>query len=108
RVPSEGQLFRQGLTTIALDLEPVKADNFEVGVRMFLGSRISVESSVYLLRKTDDVVTFTDDNGVRVSTNAGKTSHRGIETGLLIQPIDGLSVTDRKSTRLNSSHVKIS
>ncbi len=93
RVPSEGQLFRQGLTTNALDLEPVKADNFEVGVRMFLGSRISVESSVYLLRKTDDVVTFTDDNGVRVSTNAGKTSHRGIETGLLIQPIDGLSVT---------------
>ncbi|MFQ5568995.1 MAG: TonB-dependent receptor [Rhodothermales bacterium] len=92
RVPSEGQLFRQGSTTNTLDLEPVKADNIEVGVRAQVIDEVQVEVSAYTMTKTDDIVGFTDANGVRISTNAGETLHRGVEVGLLIQPVADLDV----------------
>lgn len=93
RVPSEGQLFRQGSTTNTLDLEPVKADQFEVGLRLRPTPSLHVDVSAYDLRKTNDLVTVVDENGVRISTNAGATSHQGVEAGITVEPADGLHVT---------------
>lgn len=92
RVPSEGQLFRQGSTTNTLDLDPVKADNYEIGVRMYLSRMARAEVSAYYLTKTDDIVEFIDLEGISISTNAGETSHRGIEAGLSLAPVDGLEL----------------
>lgn len=51
---------------------------------------MQLELAVYDLRKSDDIVTYVDDAGALISTNAGRTSHRGIEAGLHIQPLPGL------------------
>lgn len=93
RVPTEFQLFRPGSTTNTLDLKPVKADNVEAGLRLQPTSWFGLDVSLYELRKTDDIITFVNAEGVRVSTNAGKTSHRGIEGALELQPLTGLQLT---------------
>jgi outer membrane receptor protein involved in Fe transport len=93
RVPSEYQLFRQGSTTNTLDLKPVKAENVEGGLRLQPAAWVGLDLSVYNLRKTDDIITYVDAAGVRISTNAGKTSHRGIEGGIHLRPVAGLQLT---------------
>ena len=87
RVPSENQLFRQGSTSNTLDLEPVKVNSYELGLRGSPASWLEGEVSLYLMNKNDDIVTFTDTDGIRISTNAGATSHKGVELGLTFQPI---------------------
>ena len=92
RVPSEGQLFRQGSTNNTLDLKPVRAENLESGLRLRVTPDVDLEVSVYRLWKTDDIITFTDAVGIRITTNAGETSHTGIETALRLRPFQGLEV----------------
>jgi iron complex outermembrane receptor protein len=83
RAPSEGQLFRPGTTVASLDLEPVKVDSYEVGVRGKGAERVSYELSVYQMTKTDDLLTYQDpDTGDRSTVNAGETLHQGVELGL--------------------------
>ena len=86
RVPSQGQLFRQGKSTNTVDLKPVKVDNYEIGLRGSLGeradSKVSYEVSVYYMVKSDDILTFKHADGSRETMNAGETLHKGIETGL--------------------------
>jgi iron complex outermembrane receptor protein len=90
RVPSQGQLFRQGKSTNTVKLDPVKVDNYEIGLRGSLGgkageradSKVNYEISVYYMVKEDDILTFKYDDGSRETQNAGKTLHQGIETGL--------------------------
>lgn len=97
RAPSESQLFRpssvsgtnaaaqtaaQQSAQAALALEPIKADQFEVGVRG-KASGIKYEVSVYQLEKRDDIISYTEPvTNIRRSTNAGETRHRGVEVGL--------------------------
>jgi outer membrane receptor protein involved in Fe transport len=83
RAPSEGQLFRPGTSEESLDLDPVKVDSYEVGVRGKGGERIGYELSVYRMTKTDDLLRFEDPvTGDRSTVNAGETLHQGVELGL--------------------------
>lgn len=91
RAPSESNLFRPGSNTESLNLDAVKADSFEVGVRAQPTSRINYEVSVYTMLVTDDLVTYEDPvSGDRTTVNAGETSHTGIELGFGSQFIETL------------------
>src|SRR5690606_30736870 len=79
RAPSEGQLFRQGSAVNTVDLSPVKADNLELGVRARIAGRVDVEAAAYRMTKTDDVLSFTREDGSTETVNAGETLHRGSE-----------------------------
>lgn len=92
RAPSEGQIFRpssattapaaQALTDSALALKPIKADQFEVGVRG-TAAKVSYELVAYDLTKRDDLVSQRDTvTNFTQTVNTGKTSHRGVELGL--------------------------
>ncbi|MBI5460977.1 MAG: TonB-dependent receptor [Gammaproteobacteria bacterium] len=83
RVPSEGQLFRQGSALDTVGLEPVKVDNYEVGVRGRAVGDSTYEVSVYRMTKEDDILDYRDPvTGATEAVNAGETLHRGIELGL--------------------------
>ena len=83
RAPSEGQLFRPGSNAASLDLDAVKANSYEMGLRGQPSDNINYEISIYAMHVKDDLVSFidpiTDD---RTTVNAGKTLHKGIELGL--------------------------
>jgi iron complex outermembrane receptor protein len=96
RAPSEGQLFRQGQALNTIGLKPVKADNVEVGLRGQAGQRVSYEVSVYSMKKTDDILSYTHPDGSQETVNAGETLHRGVELAL------GLALTE--SLRLDASY----
>ena len=82
RAPSEGQLFRQGSALNTIDLDPVRADNLEMGVRVTPRRGLSFDLSVYRLDKRDDILPFRDPiDGTTIAVNAGKTRHRGLEAG---------------------------
>lgn len=83
RVPSEGQLFRQGSALNTIGLDPVKVDSYELGVRGKLLAQTQYEVSVYHMTKQDDILSYRDPvTGATESVNAGETLHRGIELGL--------------------------
>ena len=87
RAPSESQLFRQGSAENTVDLDPVKADNLDLGLRGRVGQPIGYEVVAYYLVKTDDIVTYQDTTtGTRETQNAGETLHRGIEAELSATP----------------------
>jgi outer membrane receptor protein involved in Fe transport len=82
RAPSEGQLFRQGSAFNTIDLDPVRADNFEVGLRLAPRRGLSFDISAYRLVKRDDILSYRDPvDGRTTAVNAGKTRHRGLELG---------------------------
>ncbi len=82
RAPSEGQLFRPGSNQASLELDPVKADSYEIGVRGNLGHQLTYEASYYYMKKKDDLVTYEDAiTGDRYTSNAGETLHKGLELG---------------------------
>lgn len=82
RAPSESQLFRQGRAINTVDLKPVKADSFEVGLRGHRGKKLRYEVSLYSMTKKDDILTYRYPDGTRETVNAGETEHRGIEIGV--------------------------
>lgn len=92
RIPSESQVFRQGQTVNTIDLQPIKANNYETGLRGGVGNGVEYEVSVYSLIKTDDIVSYVNPDGTRENLNAGKTSHRGVEISLVLQPVNSLNL----------------
>lgn len=87
RVPSEGQLFRQGTAANTIDLRPVKADNFEAGLRARPHRLVSFDLSAYQLEKRDDILTWRNPiDGATEVRNAGRTSHRGLELSADVRP----------------------
>lgn len=87
RVPSEGQLFRQGSAANTIDLDPVRADNLEAGVRAVPWGFLSVDASVYRLDKRDDILTWRNPvDGSTEARNAGRTSHQGVELAVDARP----------------------
>jgi outer membrane receptor protein involved in Fe transport len=83
RAPSEGQLFRQGSAFNTIDLDPVRAENVEIGLRVSPRPGLSFDVSTYRLVKHDDILAYRDPlDGLTTAVNAGKTSHRGIEAGV--------------------------
>lgn len=87
RAPSQGQLFQQNEAESTVDLEPVKVDSWEAGVRGQLGPRLLYQVAAYDMRVTDDILEFRGDGTQRVAVNAGETRHRGVEASV------GLAVT---------------
>ncbi len=82
RVPSEGQLFRAGRNARSTELQPVRAESYELGLRR-AGKRFHYDVSLYDMRLHDDILTYRDTTtGDRYVTNAGETRHRGIEVGV--------------------------
>ena len=82
RVPSEGQLFRQGSTRNTVDLKPVRADSVEVGLRATPVKALSIQVSAYRLEKRDDILAYRNPlDGYTDSVNAGQTRHQGVEVG---------------------------
>lgn len=90
RTPSESQLFRPSSGTAAtaqtnalsaIDLKPVKVNNFEVGLKGRGDHRLAWEMSIFDMKKRDDIVSYQDPTGARLTQNAGRTRHRGIEVG---------------------------
>jgi outer membrane receptor protein involved in Fe transport len=93
RAPSESQLFRQGAAVNTVDLEPVRAQSWEAGFRTALAGVVTLEVTGYSMRLRDDILTFFDpSNGLRLSQNAGATSHRGLELGAGVGLGGGLQV----------------
>jgi outer membrane receptor protein involved in Fe transport len=82
RAPSEGQLFRQGSAASTVDLKPVRADNLEAGFRGEALGRLSYSLSAYRMTIRDDILTYRETDGNRVTSNAGETLHRGVEVGV--------------------------
>ncbi|NMG31130.1 TonB-dependent receptor [Aromatoleum evansii] len=92
RAPSESQLFRPSRATSrasalalaqsALELEAIRAEQFELGIRGVVAG-VSCDLVAYDLTKHDDIVSQRDPETTQtITTNAGKTRHRGIELGL--------------------------
>jgi outer membrane receptor protein involved in Fe transport len=81
RVPEEGQLFRQGNNADSIHLEPVTADNYEVGLRGAGMDGLTWELSLYRTIKDNDILTTRTGIGP-TQTNNGKTEHTGIEVAL--------------------------
>lgn len=82
RTPSQGQLFQQNSALNTVDLEPVKVDSYEAGIRGQLGGRLLYQASVYNMKMTDDILTFITPSNTREAVNAGATRHKGIELGM--------------------------
>ncbi|RAP36846.1 TonB-dependent receptor [Candidatus Marinamargulisbacteria bacterium SCGC AAA071-K20] len=97
RVPSISRLFRSGSTQNTDDLKPVKADNFELGMRGKTDG-FSYEIAAYYMTKSDDIVTYIDGSDRKI-TNAGKTAHRGIE--IEFQKLFGNEIKFRVATGLS-------
>jgi len=92
RAPSEGQLFRQGRSVNTVDLDPVQARQYELGIRGQFG-QVNYGFSVFDLEKSDDVLSFVDPvSGDRLATNNGTTTHRGVELGLTASMTDTITL----------------
>lgn len=82
RVPSQSQLFRQGSALNTVNLDPIRANSYEIGMRARAGDRLSLEISAYTMTVTDDILTFFNTVTFTSETsNAGETRHRGLEVG---------------------------
>jgi outer membrane receptor protein involved in Fe transport len=90
RAPSQGQLFRQGSAVNTVGLQPVKVNSYEAGVRGRIARRIDYDLSAYSMIKTDDILSYTYPDGHSEAQNAGKTTHRGIETSLGVEFVPAL------------------
>ena len=74
RAPSESQLFRQGRAESTVDLGAGEGGAAcKGGVRALIGGRATVEATVYSMRLRDDILTFIDPAGLRLTQNAGAT-----------------------------------
>ena len=88
RSPTIGQMFTYGSSSNP-DLDPEKAYNYEVGVRHEFSDRLSANVSLYWMDLDNEIWYDYADSMYR---NYGKTSHRGVETGLSAEIFNNLSV----------------
>lgn len=80
-IPSVGTLFRSGSTKNTANLEPIKADSYELGIRGQATDWLNYEVALYRLDISDDIISVIDGFERNVF-NAGKTRHQGIELAL--------------------------
>ncbi|HWV57025.1 MAG TPA: TonB-dependent receptor, partial [Longimicrobiales bacterium] len=90
RAPSEGQIFRQGAAENTIDLQPVTADSYEMGVRGEVGGRVGYTVAAYRMTVANDILTFAHEDGTRETQNAGETLHTGVEAGIGLVILEGL------------------
>jgi outer membrane receptor protein involved in Fe transport len=82
RAPAQSQLFQQGSNLTTVGLKPVTARNAEVGLRGSISGRFLFQVAAYDMRVADDILSILDPNGIRTTSNAGETRHRGVETAV--------------------------
>ena len=67
--------------------------NYEVGGwAELIKNKLSVDLSAYNLKGTNEIVSVKLDDGSFLNQNAGKTSHKGIELGLMAMPVKDISL----------------
>jgi len=91
RAPTVGNLFRPGSSLNSEQLQPVSSDSIELGLRgQWLEKKsdasasnraIQYELALYDMTTRNDIVSHVS-NGDRISSNAGKTRHRGLEASI--------------------------
>lgn len=90
-VPTTSQLLTSTGANDQLDAE--KATNYEVGLRTsFWNRRFDLNVSVYYMDIEDKIVSEGDNWGDQY-VNAGKTTHRGVETVFVIRPHEKISLS---------------
>jgi outer membrane receptor protein involved in Fe transport len=101
RAPSQGQLFQQNTAANTVDLEPVKVDSYEAGIRGQLLQRFLYELSVYDMTISDDILTFITPSNSREAVNAGKSRYKGIEigTGIALAPMLRLDLSYSRTSQ---------
>ncbi|WP_227718126.1 TonB-dependent receptor [Microbulbifer sp. Q7] len=85
RAPTVGTLFRPGSSEGTTELEPVTSVSQEIGLRGIVGEGVNYEVAVYDMTTENDIVSYianTDEGSDRKTTNAGETSHKGVEVSL--------------------------
>ncbi|MFO1471854.1 MAG: TonB-dependent receptor [Turneriella sp.] len=83
RIASQSELFRAGNLTNTVNLKPIKADSYEVGIRgSTFKDRIKYELTGYYMIKYDDFVNYFNPDGTTSKVNATSTQHQGVEIGL--------------------------
>lgn len=82
RAPSENQLFRSGASADTIHLQPVKVDNYEMGLRGPDKGPVTWELAAYRMIKRDDILSLKENGTTAAATNNGKTRHYGVEAAL--------------------------
>ena len=73
-------------------IEPSVFYNYEIGGwAEVIKNKLSVDVSAYDLKGTNEIVSVKLDDGSFANQNAGETSHKGIELGLMATPIRDIS-----------------
>ena len=65
-----------------LALRPSKSNNFEVGLKSFIGTSTSLNLAAFRITTDNEIVVASTANGRTVYKNAGKTTRDGVELGL--------------------------
>ncbi len=82
RVPIEQNLFKQGSSTNTLALQPIEAENWELGVRSTINDRVTFEVTGYTMTLHKNILSYRGPTGITALTNNGETTHRGVELSL--------------------------
>ncbi len=79
--PDNSEIFNPG--GVINDVRPEKGINYEAGIRgTLVGERLGFDLTAYRLQLTDEIVSRQDESWQTFYSNAGETSHRGIEAAL--------------------------
>ncbi|MDP3041885.1 MAG: TonB-dependent receptor [Candidatus Omnitrophota bacterium] len=79
RTPTIGQMFTYG-SSANPNLAPEEAVNYEIGLHHFFNEFFKANISLYWMELDNEI--WYDRGGTNKYQNYGKTSHKGIETGL--------------------------
>jgi iron complex outermembrane receptor protein len=74
-------------------LKPQRAVNYEVGMRGQAAARVEYSMAAFLGRVTDAIVQQSEIGGRAFFVNAGKTHNDGVELGLTVTPVTGLTLS---------------
>ncbi|MDP2928127.1 MAG: TonB-dependent receptor, partial [Candidatus Omnitrophota bacterium] len=81
RTPTIGQMFTYGASANT-SLVPEEAVNYEMGLHHFFNEFLKANISLYWMELDNEIWLERYEDGTSKYQNYGKTSHKGIETGL--------------------------
>ncbi|WP_139378724.1 TonB-dependent receptor domain-containing protein [Parapedobacter luteus] len=88
--PDNSEIFNPG--GVINDIRPEKGINYEAGIRGTLArGRFGFDITAYSLQLTDEIVSRRDESWQTFYSNAGKTSHRGVEAAFYYDWLLGLN-----------------
>ena len=74
------------------NLDPQKANNYEIGVKGNLGHRSRYEVALFHIDVKDELIPF-DQDGETFFENAGESERQGVELLFQTEPVDGLTAS---------------